>query len=269
MSQASLHYNNRSIALNNQQITIGRHPQNSLYLEDPNVSRQHAVLVHQNGRWIVYDQGSSHGTYVNGQRLLKPHALKSGDRIQIGATVLVFQGQAQAQPWQQPTSFGAPPLHRANKFDLQHFWQSLTQNRKFSVSGTLLVLFCFFLPWTRLSCAGQTRDFSGYQMAAGLEGQSGITYLWLAPIAAITVLVLIYLRYSGRRQGPQASARWELGASGVGLLATLWLVISPPGVYHQAKQIGLEISLLLGYWGTLAGFLLAVWGSYKNYKEKG
>ncbi len=265
---ASLIHNGRSIPLSSHQLTIGRHPQNNLYLEDTAVSRQHAVIAYQNGRWILYDQKSSYGTYVNGRRI-SSHALQPGDQIRIGSAKLVFQGHRQAgQRWEQQTHYGPARsvFGKGSGFNLQHFWYSLTQGRKFSVSGALLVLLCFILPWTRLSCAGQVQELSGYRLASGTGVQGGLTYLWLIPIAAIAIIVLIYLRYSGQRQGSQATSRWELIASGAGLLVALWLVMSS---LSEAEQMGIEVTLLLGYWGTLIGFLLAIWGSYRDYQDSG
>ncbi|MCP4544028.1 MAG: FHA domain-containing protein [Chloroflexi bacterium] len=46
-------------------ITVGREPGNDLIISDPTISRHHAQLYHQNGRWIVNDMGSTSGTFVS------------------------------------------------------------------------------------------------------------------------------------------------------------------------------------------------------------
>src|SRR5207237_8472102 len=68
---------------------IGRESR-SLPLGDNTVSRRHAELVPSSGAWILKDLGSSNGTYVNGSRVTNTYALKLGDQIRVGKTILVF-----------------------------------------------------------------------------------------------------------------------------------------------------------------------------------
>ena len=70
---------------------IGRDRYSHLQLRDTEVSRRHAVLhVTEKGAWIE-DVGSSNGTFVNGERVER-QALKTGDRIRMGRSVLVLTG---------------------------------------------------------------------------------------------------------------------------------------------------------------------------------
>ncbi len=71
-------------------VTIGRHPSSTLVVYDALVSDQHAQVGYQNGFWVVIDLGSRNGTFLNGVRIQR-QALRPGDRIQVGQTVLVFQ----------------------------------------------------------------------------------------------------------------------------------------------------------------------------------
>jgi two-component system NtrC family sensor kinase len=64
-----------------------------LHLSDNTVSRRHAELHPTEGEWILKDLGSSNGTYVNGQRVVNTYALKLGDQIRVGNTLLVFGAQ--------------------------------------------------------------------------------------------------------------------------------------------------------------------------------
>jgi hypothetical protein len=57
---------------------------------DPQVERCHARIVLQGNHYALADAGSPAGTYVNGQRIRDLFFLKSGDRIQVGSSVLVF-----------------------------------------------------------------------------------------------------------------------------------------------------------------------------------
>ncbi|MGE3467050.1 MAG: FHA domain-containing protein [Pyrinomonadaceae bacterium] len=61
---------------------------------DAKVSRRHARIVRNSGKYFIEDLGSTNGTYVNrGRRLLpgNPQALKDGDEVIVGKTFLRFQ----------------------------------------------------------------------------------------------------------------------------------------------------------------------------------
>lgn len=74
-------------------ILIGRESR-QLPLADNTVSRRHAELLPGNNQeWILKDLGSSNGTYVNGQRVTTTYALKLGDQIRVGRSLLVFGHQ--------------------------------------------------------------------------------------------------------------------------------------------------------------------------------
>lgn len=59
--------------------------------EDPFASSRHARIELQSGIAVVEDLGSTNGTYVNGEQLEGPQALRSGDQIAIGDTVLEYR----------------------------------------------------------------------------------------------------------------------------------------------------------------------------------
>ena len=78
------------IQLGESVVTIGRRPESTLQLGDPNVSRNHAeIRPHGNG-WVVVDLGSTNGSRVNGTRV-STHELHEGDEISFGNTVLRFE----------------------------------------------------------------------------------------------------------------------------------------------------------------------------------
>jgi phosphoserine phosphatase RsbU/P len=81
----------RTVTIDSVPFTIGRQADRNLAISNAQVSRQHAVIHHDDDGYFVQDLGSRHGTLINGER--KENArLKSGDRIQLGASgiVLVF-----------------------------------------------------------------------------------------------------------------------------------------------------------------------------------
>ncbi|MBN2056187.1 Flp pilus assembly complex ATPase component TadA [bacterium] len=64
-------------------ISIGRNYDNDVVLRHSKVSRQHAALVHENGAYIIEDLRSSNGTYINDEKLVTRHRLRTGDVIRI------------------------------------------------------------------------------------------------------------------------------------------------------------------------------------------
>lgn len=78
--------------LEGDQITIGRDSTNGITINDAEISRRHARLTFQGGKYILEDLGSTNGTFVNGQRLAGPRVLKSGEVVSFGEQiVLVFE----------------------------------------------------------------------------------------------------------------------------------------------------------------------------------
>jgi predicted component of type VI protein secretion system len=78
-------------------VSIGREPTNDLVLESAAVSREHAAVIFQDGRWYLEDRGSFNGTYLNGTRVVPgtPLPLRHADRISIGTETLLFSWPAQ------------------------------------------------------------------------------------------------------------------------------------------------------------------------------
>ena len=72
-----------------ERTTIGRSPDCDIFLDDVTVSRRHAVLVQRNGEFVIEDQGSLNGTFVNKKRI-ESGELEDGDELQIGKYRLTF-----------------------------------------------------------------------------------------------------------------------------------------------------------------------------------
>jgi S1-C subfamily serine protease len=69
-------------------VTVGRHPTSDLRFglqDDLDVSARHAELRRVDGVWSVHDQGSTNGTFVNGERATSAWPIAPGDRIAFGA----------------------------------------------------------------------------------------------------------------------------------------------------------------------------------------
>jgi pSer/pThr/pTyr-binding forkhead associated (FHA) protein len=73
------------------EATIGRDPGNAVSLSmDTTVSRRHAVIAAADGGYVIRDQGSSNGTFVNGARVTDA-PLRPGDEVSIGGTRFRFE----------------------------------------------------------------------------------------------------------------------------------------------------------------------------------
>ncbi len=71
-------------------FSVGREVCNDAQIEDGTVSRTHAAITFEHGRWRLTDLHSHNGTLVNGARV-ETAALSSGDVIKIGEVRLLFQ----------------------------------------------------------------------------------------------------------------------------------------------------------------------------------
>ena len=71
--------------------TIGRSASSSIFLDDVTVSRTHATISKQGNSFLLKDEGSLNGTYINNISVTE-HVLVSGDEFQIGKFHLLFVG---------------------------------------------------------------------------------------------------------------------------------------------------------------------------------
>lgn len=71
-------------------FTIGRELACDFTLPDLSVSRWHARLYLQDGRWILSDLGSTNGTRLNGWRVTTSVRVQPGDRVSFGAVSFVL-----------------------------------------------------------------------------------------------------------------------------------------------------------------------------------
>jgi pSer/pThr/pTyr-binding forkhead associated (FHA) protein len=101
---------------------IGRDVANDIAIGDPEVSRQHARLTRTPGGYVLEDLGSTNGSFVNGERLVAPRVLKTGDTLGFGETVNIefdsglsseeestLMGKAAPVPEEAATRLEQPP----------------------------------------------------------------------------------------------------------------------------------------------------------------
>jgi phosphoserine phosphatase RsbU/P len=73
----------KSMVLDHSPFSVGRKIDKDLVISDPRVSRDHALITLEEGAFYVTDQGSKHGTFVNGERVER-QKLQRNDRLEFG-----------------------------------------------------------------------------------------------------------------------------------------------------------------------------------------
>ena len=79
----------KTVNLDHSPFSVGRKVDKDLVIADPRVSRDHALIVSENGQFAVVDQGSKHGTFVNGERVQRK-TLERNDRLEFGVREVAY-----------------------------------------------------------------------------------------------------------------------------------------------------------------------------------
>jgi pSer/pThr/pTyr-binding forkhead associated (FHA) protein len=127
-SNAFLVVNSQVFPLDREVINIGRSLENHLVIDDPSVSRAHAQLIAIKNHFMVFDQNSTGGTFVNGKRVSRT-VLNSGDIISLAAVQMLYvenspglldKSWEQTRPFEQePNDEESDPHHPTNHPDLE------------------------------------------------------------------------------------------------------------------------------------------------------
>jgi pSer/pThr/pTyr-binding forkhead associated (FHA) protein len=86
--------------------TIGRSPNNQIYIPERHVSRQHAVVSFRDGVFMISDLGSANGTFVNDKQLTDPFPLAHGDVIRLYVPIVEFSAIVTEEEHQQAKMTG-------------------------------------------------------------------------------------------------------------------------------------------------------------------
>jgi sigma-B regulation protein RsbU (phosphoserine phosphatase) len=111
----------REVPISTMPFRIGRQAGNELTLRDSRISRQQAQILSVNGEIVLEDMGSRHGTYVNGEKVLK-HELQPKDQVDFGMAdsyKLVFLGEG-ATIEELVERVEAPPPAKSGSRELYH-----------------------------------------------------------------------------------------------------------------------------------------------------
>jgi pSer/pThr/pTyr-binding forkhead associated (FHA) protein len=81
--------NKQIIPLSKELIRLGRQLENDIVFNEEFLSRFHAEIIHENGRYVLCDKNSTSGTFVNGKRIDRC-VLNSGDLISLANIPIMF-----------------------------------------------------------------------------------------------------------------------------------------------------------------------------------
>ncbi len=92
-------------------LVVGRQKDGGVFLDDPQLSRQHTRFHLGDEGYLVTDLGSKNGTRLNGRPVTAPTLLRPGDRVAIGshAFVFVLDPEDSGLPEEARTPRGAAP----------------------------------------------------------------------------------------------------------------------------------------------------------------
>lgn len=93
--------------LRRSETRIGRSQSNDIAIDDPGMSRQHAIIRLASGQVMIQDMTSTNGTFVNGRRVRAAVVLQHADRIEMANTVLLVRQPGLPDPDHMPTEMMA------------------------------------------------------------------------------------------------------------------------------------------------------------------
>jgi pSer/pThr/pTyr-binding forkhead associated (FHA) protein len=128
-------------------LKIGRSTQrgNDLVLPDGQVSSSHGRLAYENGVFVLYDDGSTNGTTVNGVPVPKgtPQPLESGNVVAMGKTQILFVGagkRATPVPTPAPPPSAPPSVYTPSPTRNTGVWKLLgEEERLYPVASDMTV----------------------------------------------------------------------------------------------------------------------------------
>src|SRR5258705_52428 len=82
-------FERRAYPVRNSLLTIGRDAASHILIREPAVSRNHAELRSEDGKFVLHPCGVN-PTTVNGTTLAEPRSLAEGDKVEVGSAILTF-----------------------------------------------------------------------------------------------------------------------------------------------------------------------------------
>lgn len=107
--------NEKVIPLDQAVINLGRKSTNQVILNDLRISRSHAQIRKVEGGYMIFDIGSTGGTYINGERITS-HKLQPGDVISLaGYPIIYTEDQTGSWPTKKEKTSELPPTPVSGK----------------------------------------------------------------------------------------------------------------------------------------------------------
>ena len=78
--------------------TIGRDIENTIVINDDQISKFHATIIYEDDSVYIQDLESKNGVYLSGKRLLERTFLHNGCLIKLGSTILKFEDKVSGSP---------------------------------------------------------------------------------------------------------------------------------------------------------------------------
>ena len=113
------------------EVSIGRAKSCDIVLNNPTVSRFHAVVARRGRGWMIFDTGSKSGVFVNGEKIEKSAYIYDGDEIAMGTSSLSFRPPLFKRPEPKQSKPPAPPQKPQN----QTAQRSATAKTRSAASG--------------------------------------------------------------------------------------------------------------------------------------
>lgn len=157
-----------------QPVRIGRGNGCQICLSDPLSSRTHVIISYEEGRWKASDADSRNGTSVNEKKITSV-VLKSGDRVQVGSTELLFElpeEEDDATTTHQELLLEAPISVEAS--GANSLSQLFTQKR----SRDMLDLYQLSICLMRCNTPDEVAD-SGLEMLRVRTESTAVGFLWV------------------------------------------------------------------------------------------
>ena len=81
--------NRQMIPVVKNKTTLGRHLENDIVFHEDFLSRYHAEIINEDGKYVLYDKNSTSGSFVNGKKIERC-VLNSGDLISFANINIMF-----------------------------------------------------------------------------------------------------------------------------------------------------------------------------------
>jgi len=159
----------QTVALDSTPLSIGRRATNRVVLRNPHVSRDHATIVQEMNDYFLVDNGSKHGTYINGERVQRKR-LEPNDRLEFGvpaAGLLIFNPEKPQSTTREFLNQVTALPGQTPKSDLEMLTFFLEAARKLNTAGVLKDVLLTLIDTT----LKLTRAERGYVFLVGVGGE--------------------------------------------------------------------------------------------------